>query len=141
MAPLEKAVQTAAQAYRNQTDKAGETYLLHPIRVMMEMDTEAEMKVAVLHDVVEDSPWTLEQLADEGFSPEVVEALDHLTRREDESYEAFVDRASENSLAAKVKQADIEDNLDLTRLGDFEELGEEKVRQYHRAWQSLEQES
>ena len=101
-ATLEDAISIAAQAHRGQRDKAGAVYLLHPLRLMLRMDSEAAMMAAVLHDVVEDSEWTLKGLRGRGFSEEVVEAVACLTHKEGESYEEFVERLKENPLARRV---------------------------------------
>ena len=80
MGNLERAIEIAASAHRGQTDKGGQPYILHPIRVMLRMNTAEERIAAVLHDVVEDSEWTFDALTEEGFSPAVVEALRALTK-------------------------------------------------------------
>ena len=76
MATLEKAIEIAARAHAGQVDKAGQPYILHPIRVMLRMGSEAERITGVLHDVIEDSDVTLEDLRDEGFDAAILEALD-----------------------------------------------------------------
>ena len=114
MSSLERAVEIAAQAHAGQKDKAGAVYLLHPLRVMLNLDdaTEAERIVAVLHDVIEDSEdWTSDRLLEEGFSQEIVRALESVTKRPDEDYMTFVRRAGTNEIGRKIKHADIEDNL------------------------------
>ena len=116
MSTLERAIAIAAEAHAGQRDKGGAPYVLHPLRVMLRLDAEADRIAGVLHDVVEDSPWTLDDLRAEGFSEAVVRALDHLTRREGESYEAFVRRASTDPIGARVKAADLEENMDLGRI-------------------------
>ena len=123
----------ASVAHQHQYDKAGAPYILHPIRLMMQAQTEAEKIVAVLHDVVEDSDWTLAQLAAEGFPAEVVAALDCLTRRAQESYEEFIGRVVSNPLAARVKRYDLEDNMNLTRLRQIGERDLERIQRYHQA--------
>ena len=105
----------------------------------MAFQDEAARVVAVLHDVVEDSSFDLGFLEDEGFGPEIVGAVDALTRREGESYEAFLERLSANGLALRVKMADIRDNLDVTRLPHLSEKDLERIRQYHGALSFLEQ--
>lgn len=147
MCTVERAIEISVEAHRNQSDKSGESYVLHPLKLMLEMDTETEMKVAVLHDVAEDSPWTLEDLRDDGFSTEVVEAVKHLTKakylRDDElgvdveDYGEFIDRVKENETARKVKLADIEHNMDLTRLDELGEEDVERLERYHEAWKEL----
>src|SRR5688572_12689020 len=112
MATLEDAIAIAAQAHRRQKDKAGAAYILHPLRLMMRMKTESEKIAAILHDVVEDTGWTIEMLRDQDFSEEVLEAVECLTKREGESYEEFIERAGTNPVARRVKIADLEDNMD-----------------------------
>src|SRR5262245_15143699 len=119
MATLERAILIAAQAHLGQRDKAGAPYILHPLRLMMRMESEPAMIAAVLHDVVEDSDWTLEQLRGEGFSEEVLHAVDCLTRREDESYDEFISRAKADAVARQVKIADLEDNMNIKRIGEI----------------------
>ncbi len=114
MSSLERAVEIAAQAHAGQKDKGGAVYLLHPLRVMLSLDdpTEAERIVAILHDVIEDSDdWTSDRLLEEGFSQEVVRALESVTKRPDEDYMTFVRRAGNDVIGKKVKLADLEDNL------------------------------
>ncbi len=141
MATLEKAILIAAQAHLGQRDKGGAPYILHPLRMMMRMESEAAMIAAVLHDVVEDSDWTLEQLRGEGFSEEVLQAVDCLTRRDDESYDEFVTRAQANPIARRVKIADLEDNMNVKRLGKMTAKDLARIEEYHRAWRALTQES
>jgi (p)ppGpp synthase/HD superfamily hydrolase len=104
---------------------------------MLEMDSDSERVVAVLHDVLEDSPITPDQLRDEGFSKEVVAALECLTRREGETYEVFIERAKGNPLARRVKLADIVDNMNIRRIGHLTDRDLPRLRRYHRAWQTL----
>lgn len=78
---LDKAIILAIKAHKGQVDKAGDDYILHPIRVMAKLETEEERIIGVLHDVVEDTDITFEQLKEEGFSPEVISALKCLTRK------------------------------------------------------------
>jgi len=136
---LDQAVLIAAQAHLGQKDKMDRPYILHPLRMMLRFQSETEMVVAVLHDVVEDSPdWSLERLRQEGFSEEIVEAIDHLTRREDESYEAFTERAGQNRLARKVKLADLEDNMDIRRYpAELSQKDKDRLARYHKAWLRL----
>ena len=140
MAILERAILIAAQAHLGQRDKGGAPYILHPLRMMMRMESEDAMMAAVLHDVVEDSDWTLEQLRGEGFSEEVLQAVDCLTRRDDESYDEFVARAQANPIAHRVKIADLEDNMNVKRIGEMTPRDLARIKEYHRAWRALTQE-
>ena len=136
-ATVEDAVSIAAQAHKGQKDKAGAPYLLHPLRMMLRMTSEAAMMAAVLHDVVEDTDWTLERLRGEGFSEEVLEAVDCLTHRDGESYEEFVERVRANAIARQVKVADLEDNMNIRRIGRLGAKDLERLEKYHRAWCTL----
>src|SRR5262245_29232178 len=140
MATLERAILIAAQAHLGQKDKSGAPYILHPLRVMMRMESEAAMIAAVLHDVVEDSDWTLEQLRGEGFSEEVLQAVDRLTHRGGESYDEFIARVETSSIARQVKIADLEDNMNVKRIGEMSPKDLARIEKYHRAWRTLTQE-
>lgn len=137
MATLGRAIAIAAQAHQEQRDKAGAPYILHPLRMMAQLHSEAERIVAVLHDLIEDTDWTLDQLCAEGFSDDVLAAIDCLTKRDDESYDAFIERASRNELARRVKLADLEDNMDLRRIAEVSDKDLERLRKYHQARQAL----
>lgn len=113
---LEKAIEIAVEAHRGQLDKAGKIYILHPIRVMLRGKNETEMIVGILHDVVEDTPVTLDMLRLEGFSEEILEAVSCITKEKGEDYGHFIDRVLTNPLAAQVKLYDIEDNLNRDRI-------------------------
>ncbi len=95
---LEKALAIALHAHQGQKDKASAPYILHPLRVMLRMQTELEMVVAVLHDVVEDSGLTIEDLRREGIPEAALVAVAHLTRGEGESYVEFIERVKRNDI-------------------------------------------
>jgi guanosine-3',5'-bis(diphosphate) 3'-pyrophosphohydrolase len=133
MSTLERAIAIAAEAHAGQVDKAGAPYILHPLRVMHRVHSAAERIVAVLHDLVEDTPWTLEALEAEGFAPEVLAAVDALTRRDGERYEAFVARAGADPVGRAVKLADLAENMDLTRLATPTARDVERMERYRRA--------
>ena len=135
---LEEALGIALEAHRGQRDKYDAPYVLHPLRIMTRFRDPLLQQIAVLHDVVEDSPWTLEQLREKGFEPQVVEAVDALTRREDESYESLINRALKNPLARKIKLADLEDNMDIRRMHDITEQDRERLKRYRWAYDQLQ---
>lgn len=119
MPTLERAITIACEAHKGQVDKADEPYILHVLRVVLGVEGADEQIVAALHDVVEKNPeWTLERIAVESFPPEIVEAVDALTRRPEESEEAFLARATSDPLAQAVKRADLADNLAQIRRRD-----------------------
>jgi (p)ppGpp synthase/HD superfamily hydrolase len=134
IATLEDAVSIAALAHRGQKDKAGAPYLLHPLRMMLRMKSEAAMMAAVLHDVVEDTDWTLERLREQGFPEEVLEAVECLTHNEGESYDEFIERARKNHISQEVKIADLEDNMNIQRINEMSAKDLERLGKYHRAW-------
>lgn len=138
---IEKSLQIALRAYAGKIDKAGREYILHPLRVMAKMKTDLEMSAALLHDVIEDSEITAEDLLAEGIPARVVEAVQYLSRNDGEEYEAFVARVKKDPLAARVKIADIEDNIDVLRLTSLDEWDLARVRKYHSAWRLLQAES
>jgi (p)ppGpp synthase/HD superfamily hydrolase len=113
---LEAAIALAAYAHAGQIDKGGAPYILHPLRVMMACKGEKERIAAVLHDVVEDCGYEVTDLREQ-FGGTVSDAVDALTRRRSETYEAFIDRCAANPVARVVKLADIADNMDVRRLG------------------------
>ena len=136
---LEKAVALAIKAHAGQRDKSGEPYVLHPLRMMLRCRTFEEKLVSVLHDVIEDSDYTLKELRKEGCPEDVLIAIEHLSRRNDESYDEFIERALSNSLARKVKIKDLEDNMNLLRYGEIDDKVCEKLAKYHRAWQRAQE--
>ena len=136
---LERAITIAAEAHAGQKDRAGAPYILHPIRLMIQMDSENAMMAAVLHDVVENSVWTLDDLRKEGFSNEVLNAVDSLTHRdkEGEDYWDYIQRAKSDPIAIKVKLADLEDNLNPDRLNEITEKDEKRFDRYRKAQEML----
>jgi (p)ppGpp synthase/HD superfamily hydrolase len=137
MATLGKAIAIAAQAHQDQYDKAGAPYILHPLRMMLRMSSEIEMMAAILHDVVEDTDWTLDKLRQVGFTEQVVQAVECLTHRNYETYDEFIARVRTNTIARKVKLADLEDNMDMRRLSTLTEKDTERLHKYHQAWLAL----
>jgi (p)ppGpp synthase/HD superfamily hydrolase len=132
MATLERAIAIAAAAHAGQVDKAGQPYILHPLRVMLRVATEHERMAAVLHDVVEDTDVTLYTLAAEGFASEVIGAVEALTKRPGESRMQAAERAAANPIARVVKLSDNAENMDLGRIAnptadDYARLEEYKL--------------
>ena len=135
---LERAIEIAQEAHKGVKDKGGHDYINHPIRVMHAMSNDQEKIVAILHDVVEDSDWTFERLKEEGFEDSVIESLRCVTKySEEEDYQEFIKRAATNKIATKIKMADIEDNLDLSRLGTLTEKDLTRIEKYKKALKHL----
>ncbi len=137
MSTLERAISLAATAHQGQVDKAGAPYILHPLRMMLTLSNLEDRIVAILHDVVEDTEWTLEGLRAEGFGDAVIDAIEAVTKREGESYEDFIQRSAANAIGRRVKLADLRDNSDLSRLATV--TGKDRVRldKYRRAIEAL----
>lgn len=136
-ATLEDAIALAVKAHAGQIDKAGQPYILHPLRVMFTCQSEAARIVAVLHDVIEDTSVTVEDLKAMGFREVILDALACVTKREGESYDDFVARAAANPIAREVKLADLKDNMDLTRLQSVTPKDAQRIEKYLRAYQYL----
>ena len=133
MSTVERAIAIAAEAHAGQHDKGGFPYIFHPLRVMLAMATDDERIVAVLHDVVEDTRWTLEMLRNEGFSEPVLRAIDSVTKRAGESYEDFVVRAGRDQIGRRVKLGDLRDNSNLARIASPTEKDHARLERYRRA--------
>lgn len=132
---IEAALRIALQAHQGQTDKAGQPYILHPLRVMAACDGDIKAQmVAILHDVVEDCPdWPIERIRAHGFPAEVIEAIQLLTHAKGEAYEAYVQRIKPNALARKVKLADLADNMNLGRLKNPGPADYQRIEKYKAA--------
>lgn len=117
---LDKAALICVTKHAGQRDKMGCAYFQHPMRVAMHCTTDAEKIVALLHDTIEDTDVTPDYLLAEGFPREIVDAVLSVTKREGESYEDFVRRASQNHIGRVVKLRDLEDNLNALRLDHFD---------------------
>ena len=134
---LERAIEIAAAAHRGQTDKAGQPYILHPLRVMLACEGRGAQIVAVLHDVIEDTDWTPDALRAQGATDEILEALDTVTRRDHETYSEFIERAARNEIGRAVKVADLRDNLDLSRIARPTQADFARMDRYRVALQQL----
>lgn len=130
MSTLERAIQIAAEAHSAQTDKAGQPYILHPLRVMLSLSGNSERIVAVLHDVIEDTAVSLEHLAAAGFSSSELEALEALTKRPNEDRLSAARRAAKNEIARLVKLADNADNMEIGRISDPTEKDFARIEEY-----------
>lgn len=134
---LEKAILIAAEAHKGQTDKAGQPYILHLTRVMLKGETDEEKICGILHDILEDTNYTKDQLINEGFSENVINAIEAVTKVDGENYQAFIDRIAQDKLAIKVKLNDLEDNMDVKRLKTLTEKDAERITKYIRSYDYL----
>jgi (p)ppGpp synthase/HD superfamily hydrolase len=138
MPTLQKAIEIAKVAHLGQTDKSGAPYIMHVIRVMNSGKTEIEKICGVLHDLVEDTPWTFEMLQQEGYSEEIIDVLKLVTKEsEEEDYDHFIDRIIQNKTAIAVKLNDLRDNMDITRLPQITEQDRKRLNKYLRAYNRL----
>ena len=138
MSTLERAIEIATQAHEGQVDKAGNAYIGHPLRVMAMGKTEQEKIAGVLHDTVEDTPWTFEMLEAEGFAPEIIAALKCVTKiSEYEDYDDFIERVKKNPLAVAVKINDLTDNMDIRRLPYLSDKDVKRLKKYLKAYKKL----
>jgi hypothetical protein len=130
MSYLEAAIRLAVEAHAGQRDKAGKPYILHPLRVMQGCETEILQTIAVLHDVIEDTALTLDALTTMGFPSEVTNALACLTKQPGENYDDFIGRVLTDPLATRVKELDLLDNMDCTRLAGFNDADAARMAKY-----------
>lgn len=140
MSTLERAIALAAAAHAGQVDKGGVPYILHPLRVMLRLQSSDEQIAGVLHDVIEDTSVTTEQLRQEGFSVTVLEALDALTKREGESRLDAARRAARHPIARAVKLADNAENSDISRVPNPTDRDLARLEEYRQVRELLLQE-
>lgn len=131
------ALELAVEKHKNQTDKAGNPYILHPLHVMENVNSKDGKIVAILHDIIEDTDITEDYLLKIGLSKRIIDAVVALTRSEDMDYQEYIKNLSSNPLAKEVKLADLEHNMDLKRLPTLEEKDLERNRKYQIAYHYL----
>ncbi len=133
-----KALKVAFKAHKDQKDRSGLPYILHPVHVAEQMKTEDTCVVAILHDVIEDTDLTLEDLREKGFTETQLRGVDLMTHREDEDYFDYVRKLSGDPVARTVKRADLLHNLDSTRLSKVSEKDEKRYAKYRKALEILD---
>lgn len=132
-----KAMRISFEAHKNQTDKNGMPYIFHPIHLAEQMIDEKTICVALLHDVVEDTDITFDQLEKEGFSKEVIDALKLMTHDDSVPYMEYIKSIKTNKIASAVKLADLKHNSDLTRLDKVDEKAIKRAEKYQKAIELL----
>lgn len=130
MATLEKALHLAVNNHLGQKDRFGQPYIYHPMRIMMRMQSEDEKIVALLHDLIEDTPITLADLKKHGFSRDVLKAVDLLTRYPKQTYDEYIEGIKESRLAMRVKLGDLEDNMDPRRFPTIDANAVKRIKKY-----------
>ena len=133
MSNYELALKIATEAHKGQVDKAGVPYINHPLIVASLVETEEEKIVALLHDTIEDTNITEQDLLNYGFSNKIVEAVKLLTHNKDVPYMDYVAKIKDNELARKVKIADLTHNSDLSRLKEITEKDKKRYEKYQKA--------
>lgn len=133
---LTQAIHLAISYHKGQVDKAGKPYIEHPLRVMNAVEGETEKIVAVLHDTLEDTSISLEEI-EAGFGSEVAAAILAVTRNKDEDYFDFIRRVKGNAISTKVKIADLQDNMNLSRLPVVTEQDRLRTSKYEKALTAL----
>ena len=133
----ELAFEIAKEAHAGQTDKAGLDYILHPLQVAAEMTTDEEKAVALLHDIIEDTDVTANELLAKGLPDNVVEAVEVLTKKHNQNYAAYLVGVKKNRLATAVKLADLKHNSDLSRLEKITQKDRERAEKYRKAIEYL----
>ena len=133
-----RALAMCFEAHRDQVDKSGMPYVFHPFHLAEQMEDEESTCVALLHDVMEDTEFTVDDIRALGMPETVIEALELLTHDEAEPYLEYVARVARNPLAAKVKRADLLHNSDLSRLDEVTDRDRDRVKKYEKALAILE---
>ena len=127
---LELALSIATKAHRGQFDKVGIDYIEHPIYVASQVDSEEEKAVALLHDVIEDSSVTADELLNAGLPETVVTAVQILSKKKGQAYQTYLKTVKSNPLARAVKLADLKHNSDLSRLETITDKDLEGLEKY-----------
>lgn len=126
----QRAYALAKKAHLGQKDKGGNDYIEHPKAVASMMDTDIEKAVAYLHDVVEDTKISFDDLKEYGFPSQIIEAVKALTKQKSESYDVYIDRVIKNPIAKKVKLVDMKHNSDITRIKNPSQKDYDRCQKY-----------
>ena len=133
-----KALKLCFEAHKKQVDKSGMPYVFHPFHLAEQMKTEETTVVALLHDLVEDTDYTIEDLTSMGFSKSITDAIALMTHANDVEYMDYVCEIKNNPIAKVVKLADLKHNADLTRLDVVDEKALRRREKYLKAIELLE---
>lgn len=135
---LNRAIAIAIEAHNGQLDTQNDRpYIEHPFRVMNAGQTLQEKIVGILHDIIEDTSWTISQLREEGFSEEIVDAIDAISVRDNEQYDDYLVRVGKNRIAVRVKINDLTDNMDIRRLNEINYQSLARLQKYLKAYKQL----
>ena len=137
MSDLQRALEIAVSAHKNQQEKNGSPYVLHPIRLMLAVESPEAKIAALLHDVVEDTGVEMEDLVNEGFGEDIISALKLLTHDDGSEYGEYINRIVPNEIAREVKIADLQDNMDIRRIPALKPKDLARIDKYHASWLKL----
>ena len=132
-----RALKLSFEAHKNQVDKTGAPYVFHPFHLAEQMTDEISTVCALLHDVIEDTEYTFEDIQKMGFPQEVIDVLKLLTHEKSVPYMEYVEKIKENSIAKQVKLADLKHNSDLTRMDVIDENALQRTKKYRQAIELL----
>lgn len=134
-----KALKLLVAYQSEQKDKGGDSYILHPIRLALRLDNEIERAAALLHDIIEDTDCDYKTLKRHGITEEVIDIIKILTHKKEESYYDYISKikSSNNTIAIKIKQLDLIDNMDLSRLNNITEKDLKRIEKYTEAFKML----
>lgn len=132
-----KALNIMLKRHYGQKDKAGREYYFHPLRVSQRCLEIKQKIVALLHDTIEDTGLTPDELREAGFGEDIVNGVLSVTRNEGETYAQFIERANNDIYGSSVKISDLEDNMDITRLPDLKEKDWHRLNKYLHSWRYL----
>jgi (p)ppGpp synthase/HD superfamily hydrolase len=135
--PVETAIWIALNAHEGKLDKAGNPYVMHPLRVAIKLNDEDEIIAAFLHDVVEDSDITINDLKKSGFNDNIIKIVQLMTKNDDDNYDDYISRIKEFAPAVRVKLADLEDNMNLMRIKKPEPEDYKRIEKYKKAYEQL----
>jgi len=137
---LEKAIELALKYHKGQIKNGtGEEFILHVLRVMLKTDTEDEKISAALHDIIEKTNCTLEDLKQQGFSNKIINTVDALSKRKGEDYSDYIKRVKKDTIAIKVKIADLEDNMDIKNIKELTQVDIEKMNRRKKYYKELKE--
>lgn len=139
MTLVDKVLKFAMEKHEGQFDKAGEKYILHPLHIALQMDTEEEKIVALLHDVLEDTDATEKDLEDLGLTKETIKHIKCLTRPKDVPYMEYIKKIALDKVAKKVKLKDLEHNMDTSRFKGSSDKAQSLMKRYQKAYTFLKE--
>ena len=134
---LHKAIKIACEAHQGQSSINGEPYILHPLRLLIKAKSNEERIIAILHDVIEKTNISLEDLKNKGFDQNIISSIDSLSRRRSESYIEYIERLMQNKISVKIKLLDLADNIKIHSENNYNGIYDAKIVQYKNALKQI----